>query len=132
MKTVTSPDGKLQAQSTIGAAGSGSASRSRELSRSSVVLRDTQTGRTLHTLTGHSADVICLAFSPDGRRLATASYDRTVKLWDTETGQDVFTLRGHTAGLTCLAFSPDGNQIVTGSFDSTARVWNATPLATRT
>jgi tetratricopeptide (TPR) repeat protein len=70
-----------------------------------------------------------MAFSPDGRRLATASYDRTVKLWDMQTGRDVFTLVGHTAGVVSVAFSPDGNQIVTGGIDFTARVWNATPLA---
>src|SRR3954469_20012450 len=86
-------------------------------------------GRFVHTLTGHSANVVSVAFSPDGRRLATASYDRTTKLWDVQTGQDVFTLLGHTAGLACLAFSPDGNQIVTGGFDATARVWNAAPIA---
>jgi tetratricopeptide (TPR) repeat protein len=74
-------------------------------------------------------DVVSLAFSPDGRRLATASYDRTIKLWDTSTGQDVFTLRGHTAGVLAVAFSPDGNLIVSGGIDNTARVWNATPLA---
>ena len=83
----------------------------------------------VHTLTGHSADVISVAFSPDSRRLATASYDRTMKLWDMQTGQDVFTLLGHTAGVVCLAFSPDGNQIVSEVVDATARVWNATPLA---
>ena len=82
----------------------------------------------LHTLIGHTADVICAAFSPDGRRLATASFDRTIKLWDTATGRDVFTLRGHTAGVVALAFSPDGNRLVSGGIDNTARVWDATPL----
>ena len=47
-----------------------------------------------------------MVFSPDGRRLATASSDRTIKLWDTATGLEVFTLRGHTAGLLCVAFTP--------------------------
>src|SRR5262249_5980165 len=86
-------------------------------------------GRIVHMLAGHSDNVVSIAFSPDGRRLATASYDRTTKLWDVQTGQHVFTLIGHTGGLVCLAFSPDGNQIVTGSFDATARVWNGAPIA---
>ena len=96
---------------------------------STVEVRDMASGRVLHTLIGHTADVICIAFSPDGRRIATASFDRTVKLWDMPTGQDVFTLRGHTAGVVALAFSPDGNRIVSGGIDDTARVWDATPLA---
>ena len=82
------------------------------------------------TLIGHTADIVCAAFSPDGRRLATASFDRTIKLWDTATGHDVSTLRGHTAGVVALAFSPDGNRIASGGIDHTARVWDATPLST--
>jgi tetratricopeptide (TPR) repeat protein len=75
------------------------------------------------------AGVNCATFSPDGRRLATASDDFTIKLWDTATGGEVFTLRGHTATVMSLAFSPDGNRIASGGLDHTARVWDATPLS---
>ena len=103
------------------------ASRSKQHNALEII--EKASGRVVHTLTGHSADVTAVIFSPDGRRLATASFDRTVKLWDVQTGEDVFTLRGHTAGLSNLAFSPDGNLIISGGGDATARVWNATPLA---
>jgi WD40 repeat protein/serine/threonine protein kinase len=125
--TATSFDGKLIAQVTIADAGFDLWGRMHALN--TVVIREVTSGRIVHTLTGHSANVVSIAFSPEGRRLATASYDRTMKLWDVETGHNVFTLLGHTAGLVCLAFSPDGNQIVTGSFDATARVWNGAPIA---
>ncbi len=124
-----SPDGTMIAQVSENAGEGSSPWRSKEYSLSAVVVRKSQTGKILHTLTGHSADVVAIAFRPDSRRLATASFDRTVKLWDMQTGQEVFTLIGHAAGVVAVAFSPDGNQIVSGGIDHTARVWNATPLA---
>src|SRR5262249_10858631 len=67
-------------------------------------------------------------FSPDGRRLASAGLDQTIKLWDITTGQEVLTLRGHLDSVFCLAFSADGHQLASGSADNTVRVWDATPL----
>ncbi len=76
------------------------------------------------TLRGHGRPVTCVAFSPDGRRIASGSLDQTVKLWETETGQEVFTLRGHTGGVISVAFSRDGRQIATGAIDCTVKIWD--------
>jgi WD40 repeat protein len=68
-----------------------------------------------------------VAFSPDGRRIATAGLDQTIKIWDARTGDEVLTLRGHTDLVTCLAFSADSHQLASASVDRTVRIWDATP-----
>jgi WD40 repeat protein/serine/threonine protein kinase len=126
---VTSPDGRRIARvSTIGRAGRTMADRSKEYASNSVEVLDAKTGRVLHTLIGHTAEVVCIAFSPDSRRIATGSWDRLIKLWDPDIGREVCTLRGHTAGVLVLGFSPDGRRLVSGGIDFTARVWDGTPL----
>src|SRR5262249_10885594 len=76
-----------------------------------VKVWDAATGEEVLTLKGHTAGVASVAFSPDGRRLASASGDRTVRVWDTATGQALLTLRGHTGGVRGVAFSPDGTRL---------------------
>ena len=72
-----------------------------------------------------------VAFSADGKRIATGSEDNTVKVWDAERGQELLTLTGHTSVVFSVKFSPDGKRLVTGSYDRTAKVWDAA-MAKRT
>ena len=66
------------------------------------------------------------AFSPDGKRIVTASEDKTARLWDAATGKQIGEpLRGHEGAVMSAAFSPDGKRIVTASADNTARLWDA-------
>jgi WD40 repeat protein/serine/threonine protein kinase len=80
----------------------------------------------LLTLKGHTNIVNFIALSPDGKRLASASDDQTVKVWDTTSGQEVLTLKGHTNVVWSVAFSPDGKRLASASDDQTVKVWDAT------
>jgi serine/threonine protein kinase/Tol biopolymer transport system component len=77
------------------------------------------------TLKGHTSYVWSVAFSPDGKRLASASNDRTVKVWDAVTGQEILSLTGHTGGVSSVAFSLDGKHLASASNDRTVKVWDA-------
>jgi WD40 repeat protein len=77
----------------------------------------------LVSLSGHSDRVSDVAWSPDGKRLATGSEDNTAKVWDTETGKEVLTLSGHSSYVLSVAWSPDGKRLATGSGDSTVQIY---------
>ena len=79
----------------------------------------------LAVLSGHGGAVVGAAFSPDGRRIVTASFDRTARIWDTATARPLAILSGHDGSVISAAFSPDGRRIVTASQDKTARIWDA-------
>ena len=64
------------------------------------------------------------AFSPDGTRIVTGSWDNTARVWDAATAKQLAVLRGHEFWVTSVGFSPDGTRIVTAG-DKTARVWDA-------
>jgi Tol biopolymer transport system component/tRNA A-37 threonylcarbamoyl transferase component Bud32 len=80
----------------------------------------------LTTLKGHTNFIHSLVFSPDGKRLASASGDFSVKVWDIATGQEIRTLNGHTRAVLSVAFSPNGQRLASASLDRTVKVWDPT------
>ncbi len=72
----------------------------------------------------HEDSVNAVAFSPDGARVATASYDGTTKVWNATTGAEIATMP-HEGSVNAVVFSPDGTRVATASSDGSAKVWNA-------
>jgi WD40 repeat protein len=82
---------------------------------SDVFVLDPITGESVRKIAGHSATVNAVAWSSDGKRLASGSGDKTARIWNADSGQLLHTLTGHTESVRSVAFSPDGRRLATGS-----------------
>ena len=94
----------------------------------SKALSSTTVFKDATVLSGHTAAVLMVTFSLDGKRIATASADKTARIWDAETGSVVGSLMGHEDAVLGVAFNPDDTRLATASADKTVRLWD---LSTR-
>lgn len=85
---------------------------------------DLESKAELFAIRGHGGVVHCVEFSPDGKSIATASADHTIKLWNAESGQEIATLMAHAGGVRTLAFRPDGLQLASAGEDSKIKLWD--------
>jgi WD40 repeat protein len=96
-------------------------------SEGAVRVWDWKNRQLLYSFPGHEHHSISLAFSLDGRRLASGSWREGVRLWDTETGGlPLRTIPGHRHPVTALAFSPEGGRLASASFDRSVKLWDTT------
>jgi WD40 repeat protein len=88
---------------------------------------DTSTEREVVSLRGHTGPVLCAAWSPDGRRLASGGEGRVLRVWDVASGAELLSLRRHSGAIVGVAFSPDGNYLASASEDGMVRLWDGRP-----
>jgi WD40 repeat protein len=81
------------------------------------------TGKAKATLKGHEQSVMAVAFSRDGKQVASGANDGTVRLWEAATGKEAAVLK-HPAFVQAVAFSPDGKSLAAGSIDGVIKLWS--------
>ena len=78
----------------------------------------------MQTLKGHTDYIWEVAYSPDGKRIASGSWDESIKIWDAASGKCLKTLTGHSDVIDSVAYSPDGKHLASGSDDFSIRLWD--------
>lgn len=113
-----SPDGKRIVSGTgdRGTPGPGMAG--------ALTVWDAATGAEILSLKGHTLRVSGVAYSPDGKRIVSASWDQTFTVWDADTGTELLTFKAHANKISAVSFSPDSKQLVSASWDQTLKVWD--------
>ncbi len=94
------------------------------LTSTAMMLASSAAVEPLHALVGHTAGVNAVAFSPDGKTVATGSWDETIRLWDVATGGEIRQLLGHLRSVHAVAFSPDGTALASGALRT--KLWDLT------
>lgn len=89
-----------------------------------VEIWDVDTRKRIQTISGHADCIYGVAFSPDGKSIATSSYDRLIKLWDVATGAEIRTFKDHIEAIYAIAFTPDGKHLISGAADRTIKFWD--------
>jgi WD40 repeat protein len=91
-------------------------------------LWDVASGRSLQTTVAHNFPAYCVAFSPDGKVLATGSNDSMLKVWDADGVRELRSARAHVNGVKSVVFTPDGRTIISAGDDASIKFWNAPTL----
>jgi RNA polymerase sigma factor (sigma-70 family) len=89
-----------------------------------VRLYEAASGQEIAQLEGHQNGVLCVAFSPNGKMLASSSHDQTIRLWDLAMAKELRRCEGHQSAVYSVAFSRDGKTLASGSLDKTVRLWD--------